>query len=401
MSGEYVITESQHSKYRMGIIDPGNFLEGIQGGTSGFIASILPYLSSNQVTIFGMGNNGAVPWRSYSLRKHIEFVPITSVKSPTKIPMRLKCLLSYFRYRKKIIEASVDVLYVHSPECCLPFLFYNRNIPVIFHQHGSANPVVRSKYAFGRNRLFQGIFDSISKLIYKKVDWIIAIDRLCLAQAVQNGAGNKTSLLLNAIDTVQFKPNTAARAETRNHLGIEKDCCAILFVGRLEKPKGAGYLLECIPFLKSVGLNFHIYLAGDGSYKKHFENYVVRNRFETQVTFLGQVSHNELPLYYNMADILVLPSEMEGIPMVILESLACGTPVVASNVGGIPDLIVNGNNGIILDDLNPERLASAIIDALRLDVSPKQISESVAELSADRFVSSLNQIICNLLPPHR
>jgi glycosyltransferase involved in cell wall biosynthesis len=397
MFGECVITESQHSKYRMGIIDPGDFLEGIRGGSTGFIASILPYLNFRKVTIFGMSINGAVPWKPHTLRKHIEFIPISSVTFPTKIPMRLKCLLSYFRYRKKILEASVDVLYVHSPECCLPFLFYNRNIPVIFHQHGSANPVVRSKYAFGRNRLFQGIFESISKLIYKKADWIIAIDRLCLTQAVQNGAGNKSSLLLNAVDAEQFKPNTAKRIELRNRLRIEKDCYAILFVGRLEKPKGAGYLLRSIPFLKSRDLNFHIYLAGDGSFKKHFKNYVARNRFETQVTFLGQVSHNELPLYYNMADILVLPSEMEGIPMVILEALACGTPVVASNVGGIPDLIVNGTNGIISDDLDPERLASAIIDALRLDVSPKQISESVAELSADRFVASLDKIISNLL----
>ena len=123
-------------------------------------------------------------------------------------------------------------------------------------------------------------------------------------------------------------------------------------MGRLEQPKGPGRLLECIPFLNDQGLNFHIFLAGDGTYRAHLENYVVRNRFETQVTFLGHVSHVELPLYYNMSDVLVLPSEMEGVPMVILEALACGTPVVASNVGGIPDLVTNNVNGIVLDDLS-------------------------------------------------
>jgi glycosyltransferase involved in cell wall biosynthesis len=387
----------ENQKYTIGIVDPGDLLKNIGGGSTGFIASILPYLSPHKVTIFGTVKNNALLWKTYNLLKNVDFIPVSNLNSCSKIPMRLKSLLGYIRYCRRILHSGVGVLYVHSPECCLPFLFFNRDIPVIYHQHGSANPVVRSKYGYGRNSLFQGIFESISKFIYKKADWIIAIDRLCLKQAVQNGAGNKTSLLLNAIDTEIFKPNIAARIEKRNRLRIEKDHYAILFVGRLEKPKGAGYLLECIPFLKSNGLNFHVYLVGDGTYKEHFKKYVARNRLETQVTFLGQVSHVELPLYYNMADVLVLPSEMEGVPMVILEALACGTPVVATNVGGIPDLIVNHTNGIILDDFSPQRLASAIIDVFRLNITREQISQSVAELSSKRFVSSLNRIIFNLL----
>ena len=89
---------------------------------------------------------------------------------------------------------------------------------------------------------------------------------------------------------------------------------------------------------------------------------LLKNNFSDNITFLGHVSHEDLPSYYNMADILTLPSDMEGIPMVILESLACGTPVVSSNVGGIPDIIANGINGIVLDDLSPDQLASAIIE---------------------------------------
>ena len=151
-------TQRKHSKYRLGIIDPGNFLKDIGGGTTGFIASILPYLSPQEVTIFGIGNNSTSPWKTYNLLRNIEFIPISNLKSPSKIPMRLKCLLSYWYNRKKILKSDVDVLYVHSPECCLPFLFFNRDIPVIYHQHGSANPVVRSKYAYARNDLFQAIF---------------------------------------------------------------------------------------------------------------------------------------------------------------------------------------------------------------------------------------------------
>ena len=202
---------------------------------------------------------------------------------------------------------------------------------------------------------------------------------------------------MNAVDTEKFKPNTTTRIETRRRFGIKKHHYAILFVGRLEQPKGPGRLLECIPFLNAQGLNFQIFFAGDGTYRTYLENYVMRNRFETQVTFLGHVSHVELPFFYNMADMLALPSQMEGVPMVILEALACGTPVVASNVGGISDLIVDNANGIVLDDLSPERLASAIIDVFHFNIPRRQISQSVAELSAKRFVSDLKKIVYNLL----
>ena len=97
--------------------------------------------------------------------------------------------------------------------------------------------------------------------------------------------------------------------------------------------------------------------------------------YDASVTFLGHVPHEELSYFYNMADVLVLPSDTEGVPMVILEALACGTPVVASNVGGIPDIIVDGINGIVLDDLSPEKLTSAIIDILSKKLEREEISK--------------------------
>ena len=241
-------TQQKNRIYRLGIVDPGNFLKETRGGTTGFITSILPYLSSHEVTIFGISINAGIPWKTIYFKKNVAFVPVSILKFNSKIPMRLKCFLSYLRNRKRILETAVDVIYVHSPECCLPFLFFNRDIPVIFHQHGSANPVARSKYAYARNSVFQGIFKIILKLIYKRADWIIAIDRLCFAQAVQNRTGKKVSLLMNAVDTEKFKPNSAARIETRNRLGIDKHCYTILFVGRLEKTKGPGTSLAMYPF---------------------------------------------------------------------------------------------------------------------------------------------------------
>jgi glycosyltransferase involved in cell wall biosynthesis len=389
------------NRYRLGIVDPSDISKKIRGGSTGFISSILPYFGEQRTTIFGIGLNGAVPWNLCYLRNNITFIPVSDLKFPSRIPMRLKCFVSYFLNRKKIIRSGMDVLYIHSPECCLPFIFSNKIVPVIYHQHGSANPVIRSKYAYARNRIFEGIFNLFNKLIYKKADWIIAIDRRCNAQAAQNGAGNKTSLLMNAVDMEKFRPNEFERIRTRKHFGLSEDQHVLIFVGRIEKPKGPGRLLECIPFFNTQGLDFKIFIVGEGTYRSNLENYVVSKGFETQVVFLGHISNAGLPRYYNMADILVLPSDMEGVPMVILEALACGTPVVASNVGGISDLIIDSFNGMVLNELSPERISSAIIDVLHMNTTRETISESVAKFSAKRFVSEFNKIINTVIAARR
>jgi len=94
--------------------------------------------------------------------------------------MRLKCLFSFFRMRQRILTSGIDLLYVHSPETALPFLSNSAGIPVIFHQHGSGNPMERSKFGWGRNRLFKGLFNAFTGMIHRQADWTIAIDRLCV-----------------------------------------------------------------------------------------------------------------------------------------------------------------------------------------------------------------------------
>ena len=211
------------------------------------------------------------------------------------------------------------------------------------------------------------------------------------------GAKKKTSLLMNAVDIEKFLPDSVLRKHARKRFGLAEKDFAILFVGRIEKPKGPKQLLDCIPFLREGKYPFHVFFAGEGTYKPYLENHVITKNYEQSVTFLGHVKHDDLPLYYNMADVLVLPSEIEGIPMVILESFACGTPVVASNVGGIPDIVIDGINGIVLDDLSPKRLKTAIIDILFKEIGREKIHRSIENLSVSNFVKSFDGIVSNVL----
>ena len=125
------IRRTPQTKCALGIIDPTDYSNGkALGGASGFVRSILPYLKQ-QVTVFGIGLNGNVAWQSHYLEPNASFIPICNLQSPSKIPMRLKVLINYFRHRKRILNSGVDVLYIQMPECCLPFLYNNNDIPIL------------------------------------------------------------------------------------------------------------------------------------------------------------------------------------------------------------------------------------------------------------------------------
>lgn len=387
------------SEITFGIVDPTDFSKNsVSGGSSGFLRNILPYLNAKRTIIFGIGLNDAIPWKMYHLNAKVDFIPICNLKYPSKIPMRLKVLLNYIRHRHRIVNSGVDVFYIHMPECCLPFLNNRKDIPVIYQKHGSANPVAKSKFIYGRTILFRKFYEYVLQLIYKKAQWIIAIDRLTHKEIIKNRGKKRTSLLMNAVDMKKFFPNGVARNQARKRFALKEYEHAILFVGRIEKAKGPELLLDCIPWLKEREYPFHIFFAGEGTYKTYLENTVMKRNFNASVTFLGHVRYEVLPLLYNMSDVLVLPSETEGAPMVILESLACGTPVVASNVGAIPDLVADGINGIVLDDLSAENLAYGIIEILLSKLNRQEISKSAETFSVSNFVESFDGIISNILP---
>ncbi len=381
----------------IGIITPNDFKKRLPfGGGSGFILNLINYLKAS-VTIFGAGANGTILWTPYSVNKNTVFLATYPFTFPSKsLPLRLTAFFGYLKSRKQIINSDVDLLYIHSPECALPFLFGKHRKPVVFHQHGSGNPVVTSKYIWARNSLLVWVFDKIHQLIYKRANWIIAIDRLCQDQANNNGAAGKVSLLMNAVDTKQFRPDANAREQVRHSYNLSNSETVLLFVGRIEEVKQVDKLIKAFALLRT-NISAQLFIAGDGSLRTVLEKQVGDSKLNNSVHFMGKVSHDELCGLYNMADMLVLPSKMEGVPMVILESLACGTPVVATAVGGIPDLINNGENGFLIDDVSIETLADALERTAKVKLDPVQVSSSIQEWSAPVVADKLSKVFKHVI----
>lgn len=184
-------------------------------------------------------------------------------------------------------------------------------------------------------------------------DAIIAVSEALKARLTAIGVPEaKVTVLRNGVDLSDFRP-LADREEVRRSLGL--DGLVLLTVGNLVKGKRQDVAIRALTRLPGATL----LLAGDGPLRGELERLATQMGVADRVRFLRQLGVEPLVRYYNGADATLLTSSREGMPNVVLESLACGTPVVASRVGGIPEILVDPNAGVIVDPVSPATVADA------------------------------------------
>ncbi|MFQ5669712.1 MAG: glycosyltransferase family 4 protein [Acidobacteriota bacterium] len=155
---------------------------------------------------------------------------------------------------------------------------------------------------------------------------------------------HKISVIYNGVDLHRFHPTS--RAAARQAVGLSRaDALAIGIVGSLKKIKGQDDLLEAFQRLHHEGLPATILLAGAGPEESRLRERVGQMQGSSRVHFLGR--REDVENIYNALDICVIPSRSEGLPNVILEAMACGLPVIATPVGGIPEVVEHGREGFL------------------------------------------------------
>jgi len=167
------------------------------------------------------------------------------------------------------------------------------------------------------------------------------------------------SVIPCGVDLELFQPRD--EGIVREELGLNSHRI-VLFVGRLEPLKAVDKLIEAMRYLDGDNLRLLI-IGGDGSGQREVRRLKKLSqelRLEDKVSFLGMVKQEKLPYYYSAADVSVLPSYYESFGLVILESLACGTPVVTTRVGDTENIIREGENGYLAESNNPAELAGKI-----------------------------------------
>ena len=228
---------------------------------------------------------------------------------------------------------------------------------------------------------YDSIFDKIERLndlavgkeTLKEADKIIAVSNATKNYVLSLGAKpNKVTVIHNGVDLKRFKPMPEKRAEMRRKLGIPQGSIVVLTVRRLVYKNGIDTLIESANLAVKKNPEIVFLAVGKGP---DFNNVQVRIKqlgIESNFKLTGFVKDEDLPLYYNTADLFVLPSKSgEGLPLVALEAMACGLPVVATNVGGIRE-ILNNEYGKLVPPNNADLLANAIIEFAGMDFSSRK-----------------------------
>ena len=226
---------------------------------------------------------------------------------------------------------------------------------------------------------------TIGKSILKHADRILTVSKETMKYVLRLGADKaKTSVMYNGVDTNCF--HTVKKGVSRKKLDLPKKRKIIFSVRRLVYKNGIDTLIESAHLVARNNPDILFVVAGKGPSRKLIEDRIKELRIEDNIKLTGFVPDELLPLYYNAADYFVLPSASgEGLPLVLFEAMACGLPVIATTVGGTPEIINHMKNGVLVPPRNPEAMAEALSKLLAEKKLGPTIGEEAKKNVENRF----------------
>ena len=203
-------------------------------------------------------------------------------------------------------------------------------------------------------------------------------------------SNEKLILIPNGIDADTCKPNLdISNLKEKYRLQNEK---IILTIGVMSGQKGHDLLLKVLPGILKENKNVKLVLVGYGPELNNLKNMAKKLDISENVIFTGKVPHKELQFYYNLPDVFVFPTlRVEGAPLVIPEAMACEKPVIASRIGGIPTVIENYKDGILVEPGNLEELKEKILEVLNDEQLAKKLGENARKKVVEKF--SLDKMV--------
>jgi len=233
----------------------------------------------------------------------------------------------------------------------------------------------------------------ISNSILKNAKVVIALTEN-MRSKVQEIYNREVFIIPNGIEPKRF--GNLSKEAMRNKLGTKKEEKNILFVGTLKSVKGVKYLIEAVGIVKEKVPEIKLLLVGDGGERKNLEKLVEELNLENYVTFIGKIPNEEVPKYMMISDVFVLPSLSEGLPITILEAMASGLPIVATKVGGLPEIVRERENGFLVEPKNSKEIAEKVLYLLSNDKIRNSISlnnkEKAKNYSWDSIVDKLTKV---------
>ena len=275
----------------------------------------------------------------------------------------------------------IDAHYVYPDSFAAVLLGWVLDVPVVITAHGSDICLYPT-----------------SRILRPMIRWTLrrAAKVISVSEAMQGTMINELGVspthievIPNGVDTETFRPQS--KMEARRLLGIPASAKVGISVAALVPSKGHELLIHAVPAVLEAFPDFKLYLVGEGRSQSHLRQLVDLLRLHNHVSFVGEVRNRDLKYWYNAADVTCLASHREGFPCVLLESLACGTPVVATAVGGIPEIISSEVGALSLP--NAEALAGAMKRTLCANWISAPLLQAASTFTWNKVMEKVDRVL--------
>ncbi|WP_020162400.1 glycosyltransferase family 4 protein [Cycloclasticus pugetii] len=336
-----------------------------------------------------------IPWTAaesffYKIKEKLTW------KNPLRYIAKIQNVVSYGRRVSKVVK-EFDIVYLHNEPNVLFMLSKQKRQKIVLHMHN--------------DHLSSRIFRPFYRRTLAKVDIILCVSDYIRKQAVTcfPEYADRFRVILNATDPEVFKPyGDKAKQELVDIVDLKENSRYLLYVGRLSPVKGVHVLIEAFQEIHRQMPDTFLIITGSsffgGAAKTDYEKELVSlaEPVSDAILFTGYLPHIKLKYLYSVADMVVFPSVwQEPFGLVILEAMASGSCLVASAVGGIPEVVSNGKDGVLVEPQNPKALARAVCNTFKDSKVMSQMQYEAREkiISGyrwERLIGELNLILGNL-----
>lgn len=278
---------------------------------------------------------------------------------------------STIEVKKLLKQIKPDILYLHSSKAGAygrVAMFFNHNAKILYNAHGwYFNADMSSKK--------KKVIALIEKILAVRTDKIINISKSEYDSAIKYKIApeRKMCIIENGIDFKRFEGCDKYRKETRKKYNIKDDEIVIGVVGRLSEQKDPMTTIKAFNELYKKKENIRLMYVGSGKLEDEVMEYARENNLQSVVTITGWVNNAEA--YIPAFDIAILPSKWEGFGLALIEYMACNKPIVASNVGGISNIIEDNKNGLLCNKNDYKDLSEKILTLIEDNEKSKKFVE--------------------------
>jgi glycosyltransferase involved in cell wall biosynthesis len=363
---------------RIGIFHPTDPVGNVPGGIDSFIRGILQWAPPDlEYHLYGatsapaerpIGEVAAITLGERSLR-YTPLINVDPAATRTFIPLTVQYMRALAAWRRAQRLAGLAILDFHRLEPSFLFRGDRRPKNVILHQDMS---VIREQHSDIKWRYLPWLYERFEGHQFRDMDRIFtvrqsAVDRY---RALYPQLEGKFAFIPTWVDTSVFWPSRTSAERERlrvtlcQKLGVATATRILVFVGRLDRQKDPLLLLEAFRQTLQRQGDLHLVVVGDGTLRGKLEAAIARNNLVARVSLMGALPRTAIADVLRSADLFVLSSAYEGMPIAVLEALASGVPVVSTDVGELSRVVIDGMNGFLAKDKSAEALADAVLFAL-------------------------------------